>query len=278
MNSHTKEKLSKLHDIIDSLGKVAVAFSGGVDSTFLLKVAHERLGEGVMAVTADSPLIPPDEIAGAKAFTASEKINHVVLAIDLFKNDSVISNPPERCYYCKRDVFRAIREFAVSKGIAHVADGSNHDDRDDYRPGMRAIRELMILSPLMEAGLTKDEIRSALRDRGLSVWNKPANPCLATRIPCGTAITKEMLETIYRAEQYLHGLGIRNVRVRHHGNLARIEVPVNERKFLLDDAVSLQVAGQFKRLGFTYITLDIEGYRMGSMNEPVGKEKENGQG
>jgi pyridinium-3,5-biscarboxylic acid mononucleotide sulfurtransferase len=278
MDSHIKEKLSKLHDIIDSLGKVAVAFSGGVDSTFLLKIAHERLGDSVTAVTIDSPLNSPDEIAATKAFTASEKINHVILSIDLFKNNSVISNPPDRCYNCKLDVFRAIREFATSKGIVHIAEGSNHDDRDDYRPGMRAIHELKILSPLLDAGLTKDEIRSASRDRGLSVWNKPANPCLATRIPCGTAITKEMLETIYRAEQYLHSLGIRNVRVRHHGNLARIEVPADERKLFLDDSLSLQVAGQLKSLGFTHITLDIEGYRMGSMNEQVGKEKENGQG
>src|SRR3990172_3969052 len=199
MVSHTKQKLSELHDIIDSWGKVAVAFSGGVDSTFLLIVAHDRLGDGATAVTVDSPLIAPDEIAAAKAFTASETINHAVLSVDLFKNDMILSNPPDRCYYCKLDVFRTIREFAASKGITHVADGSNHDDRDDYRPGMRAIHELMIRSPLMEAGLTKNEIRMAAHEKGVSMWDKPANPCLATRIPCGTAITKEMLETIYRA-------------------------------------------------------------------------------
>ena len=278
MDSTIKNKLSKLYDIIDSMGKMAIAFSGGVDSTFLLKVAHDRLGDGVTAVTVDSPLIAPDEIAAAKAFTASEKINHALLVIDLFKNDSVITNPPDRCYHCKLDVFSAIREFAASKGIAHVADGSNHDDRDDYRPGMRAIHELNIRSPLMEAGLAKDEIRAAARERGLSVWAKPANPCLATRIPCGTAITKEMLETIYRAEQYLHGLGLRSVRVRHHGNLARIEVPADERKMFLDGALAMKVAERFKSLGFTYMTLDIEGYRMGNMNEPTVKEKGNGQG
>jgi uncharacterized protein len=175
-------------------------------------------------------------------------------------------------------VFSTIREFAESNGIFHVLDGSNHDDRDDYRPGMRALRELKIRSPLMEAGLAKDEIRAAARDMGLSAWDKPANPCLATRIPCGTAITKEMLETIYRAEQYLRELGFRSVRVRHHGNLARIEVPADDRRLFLDGALSVKVAERFKSLGFIYITLDIEGYRMGSMNERTVKEKGDGQG
>jgi uncharacterized protein len=278
MDSRIKNKLSKLHDIIDSFGKLAIAFSGGVDSTFLLKIAHDRLGEGVTAITVNSQLISPDEIAVARDFITEEKINHIILSIDIFKNDDVIANPPNRCYHCKLDVFSTIREFAASKGIAYVADGSNHDDRDDYRPGMRALRELAIRSPLMEAGFTKDEIRTTARDMGLSAWDKPANPCLATRIPCGTAITKEMLETIYRAEQYLRELGFRSVRVRHHGNLARIEVPADDRRLFLDGALSMKVAERFKSLGFIYITLDIEGYRMGSMNERTVKEKGDGQG
>lgn len=277
MDNHTKNKLSKLHDIIDSLGKVAIAFSGGVDSTFLVKVAHERLGGKVTAVTVDSPFISPDEIAAARAFTAEEKINHIILSINIFKNKFVISNPSDRCYHCKLDVFSSIREFAESKGISHVADGSNHDDRDDFRPGMRALHELKVRSPLLEAGFTKDEIREAARGMGLSIWDKPANPCLATRIPCGTAITREMLETIYRAEQYLHDQGLRSVRVRHHGNLARIEVPADDRKLFLDVALSMKIAEKFKSLGFIYITLDIEGYRRGSMYERI-KEKGDGQG
>ena len=272
MDSRIKNKLTRLQDIIDSLGKLAIAFSGGVDSSFLLKVAHDRLGGNAIAVTVNSQLIAPDEIAAARAFTAEQKINHVILTVDIFKNNDVIANPPNRCYHCKLDVFSSIREFAASKGIAHVADGSNHGDRDDNRPGMRAIHELKVRSPLMEAGLTKDEIRDAARDMGLSVWDKPANPCLATRIPCGTAITKEMLETIYHAEQYLHELGFRSVRVRHHGSLARIEVPADERRLFLDGTLSMKVAERFKSLGFIYIALDIEGYRMGSMNERV-KEK-----
>jgi uncharacterized protein len=272
MNNHLQQKLSKLDDIIDSLGKLAIAFSGGVDSSFLLKAAHDRLGSAVTAVTVNSQLIAPDEIAAARAFAAEEKINHVILSKDIFKNDDVIANPPNRCYHCKLDVFSTIWEFAASKGINHIADGSNHDDRDDNRPGMRAIHELKVRSPLMEAGLTKDEIRAAARERGLAVWDKPANPCLATRIPCGTAITKEMLETIYLAEQYLHELGFRSLRVRHHGNLARIEVPADDRKLFLDGELSMKIAEKLKSLGFIHITLDIEGYRMGSMNERTMKE------
>ncbi len=278
METALNKKISILHRILDSCGSLAVAFSGGVDSTFLLKTAHERLGPNVTAVTADSPLIPPDEIEGACAFTAAEGIRHEVISIDILNNDSVTANPPDRCYHCKLDVFRAIVGYASSEGILHVAEGSNLDDRDDFRPGSRAIAELSILSPLMEAGLTKNDIRDASRAMGLAAWDKPANPCLATRIPCGTPITGEMLETIYRAEQYLHGLGIRHVRVRHHGTLARIEVTREDMEIILDEPAAADIAGTFKGLGFAHIALDIEGYRMGSMNEPATKEKADGQG
>ena len=278
MENLIKHKLENLNAIIDSLGTVAVAFSGGVDSTFLLKTAHSRLGRGVIAVTASTPLIPPDEIEAARAFTKAEGISHEILSINIFTNTAVIANPPDRCYHCKLDVFRAIIEFAASQGIGTVADGSNFDDRSDYRPGARAVVELGVRSPLMEAGLTKQEIREASREIGIAAWDKPANPCLATRIPCGTAITKEKLEAVYRAEQHLHGIGLRNVRVRHHGAIARIEAPRESLAFIIEKEVSAGIARAFKTIGFTYITLDIEGYRMGSMNEPMGKENNNGQG
>lgn len=278
MYNNLKSKIDALHRILDSLGTVAVAFSGGVDSAFLLKTAHDRLGQGAVAVTVDSPLIAPDEIEAARAFTASEGIPHEIIYVDIFKNGAVIANPPDRCYHCKLDVFRAIAAFATSKGISHIAEGSNADDRKDYRPGFRAITELSVLSPLMEAGFTKDDIREASRAQGLAAWDKPANPCLATRIPCGTAITMDMLDAVYRAEEYLHGLGLRDVRVRHHGSIARIEVPSDQQDIILKEPNAAAIAGVFKRLGFAHIALDIEGYRRGSMNEPTAMEKGNGQG
>ncbi|HNW27363.1 MAG TPA: ATP-dependent sacrificial sulfur transferase LarE [Spirochaetota bacterium] len=278
MNNSLQKKLDALYSIIDSLGTVAVAFSGGVDSAFLLKTAHDRLGRGAVAVTVDSPLIAPDEIEAARSFTASEGISHEIIFVDIFKNGAVIANPPDRCYHCKIDVFRAIAAYASSQGISHIAEGSNLDDRDDYRPGFRAIRELSVLSPLMDAGFAKDDVRNASRSMGLAAWDKPANPCLATRIPCGTAITKEMLETVYRAEEYLHGLGIRDVRVRHHGSVARIEAPREEQDIILQGPNAAAIADAFKRLGFAHIALDIEGYRRGSMNEPASRGKGDGQG
>lgn len=278
MDDRLKNKLEKLDEIIASLGRVAVAFSGGVDSAFLLKYAHDRLGDNAIAVTADSPLVPADEIEATRSFTGAEKIEHAVLAIDIFRNSAVITNPPDRCYHCKLDIFRTISKFASSKRIHHVIEGSNSDDRDDYRPGMRALVELGVRSPLMEAGLTKDEIRRVSHDLGLAGWDRPASPCLATRIPHGVSITREMLDAIYRAEWYLRSLGFRDVRVRHHGDLARIEAPRAECALLLDPDRAAGIAEHFKSYGFTYITLDIEGYRRGSMNKQSGGTKADGQG
>lgn len=278
MKNTFSEKFNRLQDILASYKTVAVAFSGGVDSTFLLKTAHGRLGQGAVAVTVDSPLIAPDEIQTARSFTATEGIPHEIIYVDIFKNEAVIANPPDRCYHCKLDVFRAIAAFASSRGIARIAEGSNADDRDDYRPGFRAITELSVRSPLMEAGFTKKDIREASRAMGLAAWDKPANPCLATRIPCGTAITKEMLDAVYRAEEYLHGLGIRDVRVRHHGSVARIEVPRDQQDIILREPAASAIANVFKRLGFAHIALDIEGYRRGSMNKPASGGRDDGQG
>jgi pyridinium-3,5-biscarboxylic acid mononucleotide sulfurtransferase len=273
-----KEKLANLIRILASLEKVAVAYSGGVDSTVLLKIAHDRVGDNVTAVTVQSPLLPPDEVEAAAAYAAAEKVRHVILTVDPFGNERLIANPPDRCYLCKLDVFRAIAGYAASAGIPHVAEGSHHDDSAEDRPGMRALAELGILSPLREAGLTKEDIRAAARERGVPVWDKPANPCLATRIPTGTPITREKLNTISRAERFLHDLGIDDVRVRHHGDIARIEVPRHRMPFILDSAVSARIADALKSLGFRYIALDIEGYRMGSMNQPAGRGERDGQG
>jgi pyridinium-3,5-biscarboxylic acid mononucleotide sulfurtransferase len=277
-SSIVKEKLTTLIRLIASLERVVVAYSGGVDSTFLLNVAHDRLGDGVTAVPVKSPLLAPDEIEAAASYAASEKVRHVVLTVDPLRNERLIANPPDRCYLCKLDVFRAIAAYASSVSIPHIAEGSHHDDSADDRPGMRALAELGIRSPLREAGLTKEEIRSAAKERGVPVWDKPANPCLATRIPTGTPITREKLETIYRAERFLRDLGIRDVRVRHHGEIARIEVPRERMAFILDSAISARITTALKSLGFRHIALDIEGYRMGSMNQPAGVGEQNGQG
>lgn len=276
METSINTKITKLNKILDSYGSLTVAFSGGVDSAFLLKTAHGRLENRVIAVTVRSPLIPPEEIEEARSFTARENISHEIITVDIFKNDTVIANPPDRCYHCKLDIFRAIIAYASSRGFNHVAEGSNLDDRDDYRPGARAIAELSVLTPLMEAGLTKNDIREASRVMGLETWDKPASPCLATRIPCGTAITAVRLDAVYRAELFLHGLGLRDVRVRHHGAIARIEAPPEGRETILNNAPA--VATALKRLGFAHIALDIEGYRRGTMNESTGKGRSDGQG
>lgn len=273
-----KEKIANLIRAIDSLEGIAVAFSGGVDSAFLLKAAHDRLGDRVIAVTVSSPLLSPDESEDAASYAASERIRHVTLRVDPFANGRLIANAPDRCYICKLDLFRAITAFAAAEGIPHVAEGSHADDSADDRPGMRALAELGILSPLREAGLTKDEIRRAARERGVPAWDRPANPCLATRIPTGTPITRERLETIDRAERFLRGLGLADVRVRHHGDIARIEVPRDRMALFLDPDAAARIAAGLKSLGFRHIALDIEGYRRGSMNEPAGKGGHDGQG
>ena len=277
-NQETEIKISRLTGILKSMGEALVAFSGGVDSTFLLKFGHDLLGDKITAITAESDVIPAAEIDSAKEFTAREKVRHVSIWINIFENKSFLANQPDRCYVCKLEVFRKIKDFAEVNGIHNIAEGSHHDDAGDYRPGARALAELGIRSPLLEAGLTKNEIRQTLKYMGLSIWDKPANPCLATRIPYNVIIRKEMLEKIDEAEKYLHDLGFREVRVRYHGSLARIEVPRHMRNRLLADAVSPAVARKFKELGFFYTAIDIEGYRMGSMNELILPEGADGQG
>ncbi len=260
-------KKQALDEYLRSLGSVAVAFSAGVDSTFLLAAARDVLGDRVLAVTVRSCLVPRRETAEAEAFCRDRGIEQIFLDFDALSLPDVASNPPDRCYHCKKALFTAIRDTAAARGLAHVAEGSNLDDLGDYRPGMRAVAELGVVSPLRQAGLTKADIRVLSQEMGLPTWDKPSYACLASRFVYGQTITAEKLEAVDRAEQYLQSLGFRQVRVRVHGDLARIEVPPDDLSRLLAHAG--QVEAFCRDLGFAYVTMDLAGYRTGSMNRTL---------
>ena len=262
-----KEKLKRLRERVRGIGSAVVAFSSGVDSTFLLHVAHEELGERVVAATIRSHTFPKRELDEAAAFCRAEGVRHVVIESEELDIPGFAENPPDRCYHCKRELFSKLLAFARENGLAAVLEGSNLDDDGDYRPGRRAIKELGIVSPLHEVGLTKDEIRALSREMGLPTSDKPSFACLASRFPYGERITAAALERVERAEQWLldAGFGLTQLRVRSHGDLARIEVPPGDIPRLATRASEITAA--FKELGFAYVALDLRGYRTGSMNE-----------
>lgn len=263
------EKHQKLRDIIAGCGMLAVAFSGGVDSSFLLKTAYDVLGDRVLALTADSVFIPRAEIQSAEDFCRRYGIRQKLISIDVLSVFGVKENPPDRCYLCKRGIFERMIEVAAKEGISVIAEGSNLDDMSDYRPGMRAICELSVRSPLKEAGLNKAEIRELSRRMGLDTWDKPSMACLASRVPYGETLSKEKLQRVEQAEQLLHGLGIIQCRVRCHGSLARIEVPPEDFNRILDGSARQTIVDSFRQFGFSYVSLDIKGFRSGSMNETL---------
>ena len=260
-------KLNKLKDHIEGLGSLAVAYSGGVDSTFLLKIARDVLPGRVIAVTARSAIHPARAFKEASDFARRSGVAQVTIRSNELALRGFSDNRPDRCYLCKHALFSKIKAAACRQGIQHVAEGSNIDDLRDYRPGMRAVEEMGILSPLKNAGLGKAAIRTLSRQMGLPTWDKPADSCLASRFPYGEKISREKLARVERAEEYLARLGFTQVRVRCHGDTARIEVePVRRRDFfnlkLMD-----RIHEKFREIGFTYCALDLKGYRSGSMNE-----------
>lgn len=264
-----EEKLELLKENMKRMGRLAVAFSGGVDSTFLLKVAHDVLGASVLAVTARSVTFPDREFREAADFVRELGIKHHVLVFDELEVPGFSDNPPDRCYLCKKELFSKIKAFAREQGIDHIADGSNLDDLDDYRPGMKALKELGVISPLKEAGLRKEEIRILSKEMGLPTWNKPGFACLSSRFPYGEKITEEKLDMVNQGEEFLISLGFDLVRVRCHGKIARIEVAVEARSKFFDTALMDRIYLRFKEIGFTYVCLDLKGYRTGSMNETI---------
>lgn len=259
-----RNKESALVERIKAAGKLAVAFSGGVDSTYLLYKAHEVLGEDAIAVTVKSQVMTAEDFDWTSEFCAKIGVKQTVISFDVFSVEEFAANPPDRCYYCKRKIFGSIRNAAT--GYV-VADGSNVDDTGDYRPGMHALKELEIKSPLKDSGLTKNDIRTLSREAGLPTWDKPSAACLASRFAYGEKINTEGLLRVANAEKFICDLGFTGIRVRVHGDIARIEAQASDIALMGSDPMREKISCELKRLGFKYVTIDIDGYRTGSMNE-----------
>ncbi len=268
MKKTASYKLKNLKNILKNMGSCLIAYSGGVDSSLLLKIAKDTLQDNLLAVTAVSQTYPKEELIQAKKTAASLGVRHIIIKTREYNNRNFKNNPLNRCYYCKKELFSKLKDIAKRNKINYILDGSNIDDGLDFRPGELAKKHFCVRSPLKEAGFKKKDIRNLSKKINLTTWDKPSLACLASRFPYGTEISKKALENIDKAERFIRSLGIRQVRVRHYGRLARIEVDKKDIPLLVT-SYQLPVTSYLKKIGYNYITVDLEGYRTGSMNESL---------
>ncbi len=264
-----EQKWDRLRELLREMKLAVLAYSGGVDSSLLLRAASEVMGPQLIAVTADSDTYPQGELAAAQAFVRSLGVTHRIIPTQELDNEQFLQNPPDRCFHCKAELFEKLAAIASTEGIPFLLDGSNTDDLNDARPGRRAAEAYSVRSPLVEAGISKADVRRLAKILGLPQWDKPSLACLSSRIPYGTRITRDILARVQQAENFLHGLGFGQVRVRHHGDTARIELEKNDFSRMLESDVSGRVVATLKELGYIYVSLDLAGYRTGSMNESL---------